>query len=155
MRKYFTGLAVMLFTASIGWSASHNGNYVTPIQGDIGVFAKNAATSVEKPVSLAKTGEWLLVMEVKGDRIKVRDMKGMIGWVQRAEVREVASAEYMTFKSAEVYSYLDNPAPLYIIDATDPENNPIKLERSFSRELRENIDQPTVARILGVNKPAL
>jgi hypothetical protein len=155
MRKYILVLAVIGVAAAGGWSASHTSNYVTPIKADIGVFAKSSMTSPEDPLFVAKTGQWLFVMETRGDRLRVRDMKGNIGWIDKAAVREVASAEYMTFKSAEVLSYLDNPAPLYILDATDPGNNPLKLERSFARELRENIDRPTVTRILGMDKPAL
>ena len=152
MRSCLIGSALLLFSVTSGWTVSPINKYVTPLKADIQVFARNSMTS---PVFTVKTGEWLLVMETKGDRLKVRDSKGNIGWIDKASAREVTPGESMTFENADVYSYLDNPAPVYILDATDPLNNSIKLKRSFANELRENIDRPTVDRIFGAYKPMM
>ena len=152
MRSYLVGLAAILFGVTSGWTVSPSNKYVTPLKADIEAFAKNSVTS---SVFTVKTGEWLLVMETKGDRLKVKDSNGNIGWIDKSSVREATSREYMTFEGADVHAYLDNPAPVYILDAADPSKNPIKLERSFARELRENIDRPTVDRIFGAYKPMM
>ena len=155
MRTFIMGAAILLFGAAGVWSAARHDMYVTPSKADIKAFAKKAATAQEKPVFTAKTGEWLLVLETRGDRLKVRDSQGNTGWINKASVRERTPSESMTFENANVYSYLDNPAPIYIIDANNPSGAPIKLERSFAREMRENIDRPTANRILGINRPRL
>jgi hypothetical protein len=50
------------------------------------------------------------------------------------------------FDDAEVIGYLDNPTPVYIIDADNPNADPIKLDRSFADALRENVDRETIER---------
>jgi hypothetical protein len=50
------------------------------------------------------------------------------------------------FDNADVIGYLDNPTPVYIIDAEDPNSDPINLTRSFKDALRVNVDQETIER---------
>ena len=50
------------------------------------------------------------------------------------------------FDDAEVIGYLDNPTPVYIIDADNKDATPIKLDRSFADALRQDVDRETVER---------
>lgn len=49
------------------------------------------------------------------------------------------------FDGTDVYGYLDNPSASFIVDADDPEAEPIYLDRSFRDALRDNMDKETFA----------
>lgn len=51
------------------------------------------------------------------------------------------------FEDAEVLGYLDNPTPVYIIDSDNINGDPIKLDRSFAEEIKENVDRETLERL--------
>jgi hypothetical protein len=77
---------------------------------------------------------------------KVRTPDGTVGWVEKQLVVATGKSKTFIFEGADVFGYLDNPTPVYIIDADDPNANPISLDRSFSDALRENVDRETVER---------
>ena len=56
-----------------------------------------------------------MVLGSKGDEYKVSDGKGDVGWIDKASVKEVGPSETVTFGNADVYGYLDNPTPIYIL----------------------------------------
>jgi hypothetical protein len=77
---------------------------------------------------------------------KVKTPSGEVGWVEQRLVAIVGKSKTFVFDDAEVIGYLDNPTPVYIIDADNPNSDPIKLDRSFADALRENVDRETVER---------
>lgn len=149
MRILLFSVAIMLLTVASAWSDSRQDRYVTPIKNGVGVFANNPMSAGEKPVYTADTGNWLMVMESKGDMLKVTDMHGKVGWIQKASVKLTTPNESMKFSGADVLGYLDNPTPIMILDAANPVGSSIALDRSFSDELKENVDKITIDRIVG------
>jgi hypothetical protein len=149
MRILLYGLSVILLNVASAWSVSHTDLYVTPIKNDIAVFAHNPQSTGERPVFLVGTGDWLKVLESTGDMYRVSDMKGNIGWIGKTSVKQAASGETLTFGDAGVFAYLDNPTPVYILDASNPLDKSILLDRSFSEEIRDNVDRMTIERIVG------
>ena len=77
------------------------------------------------------------------------EFSGKRGWVDKGSVVAVGKSKTFVFDNADVIGYLDNPTPVYIIDADDPNANPITLDRSFKDALRENVDRETVERQVG------
>jgi hypothetical protein len=88
----------------------------------------------------------LEVVQTGRDSYKVR-VQGQTGWIEkRMAVASAKGSKSYTFDDAEVIGYLDNPTPVYIIDADDKESEHIKLDRSFAEALRENVDEETIER---------
>lgn len=151
MRILLYSISVILLSVASAWSVSHQERYVIPIKNDVAIFAHNPINAGEQPVFVAGTGDWLMVLESTGDMYKVSDMKGNIGWIGKISVKQAASNETLTFGDATVLAYLDNPTPVYILDATNPLDKSIMPDRSFSAEIRENVDRMTIERIVGGN----
>lgn len=120
--------------------------WVQPTKDNVGIYKNRTRELYEKPVLSANINDRLQVLQSKGDHYKVR-VAGQVGWVEKRLVAATAkgSRTYL-FEDAEVIGYLDNPTPVYIIDADDKDRDPIKLDRSFAEALRENVDQETVER---------
>lgn len=149
MRILLYGLSVIVLSVASAWSVSRQDLYVIPVRNDVAVFANNPVNTGEKPAFLAGTDDWLMVLDTRGDLYKVSDMKGNIGWIGKTSVKQAASGETLTFGDARVLAYLDNPTPVYILDASNPLDKSILLDRSFSAEIRENVDRMTIERIVG------
>jgi hypothetical protein len=119
--------------------------YVQATKGDVGIYKNEVRELYEKPLFTVGTDDRLLVVESrsKAYRVKVGDK---VGWVEKRLV--VSSGKNKTFvmSDQEVIGYLDNPTPVYIMDGLGPNEDPIKLERSFSDALHENVDKETVER---------
>jgi hypothetical protein len=77
---------------------------------------------------------------------KVQKGDGTVGWIEKRLVQTTGKSKTFVFDDAEVIGYLDNPTPVYIIDADNPNADPIKLDRSFADALRENVDRETIER---------
>jgi hypothetical protein len=111
----------------------------------VGVFKNEIREVYEKPLFTVSADDRLLVLDrkAKSSRVKLGDK---IGWIENRLV--VSSGKNKTFvmSDQEVIGYLDNPTPVYIMDGLGPNEDPIKLERSFSDALRENVDKETVER---------
>lgn len=119
--------------------------YVQPKKGNVGIY-KNETRSVNES-AIAKVGlnDRLKVLQSKRNHYRVRADDGTTGWVEKRLVASAAGKSFM-FDDAEVIGYLDNPTPVYIIDADSKDATPIKLDRSFAEALRENVDRESVER---------
>lgn len=120
--------------------------WVQPQKESVGVYENQIRKTYEEPIATASTSDRLEVLGEERNHYKVR-YNNQTGWVEKRLVAAVAqgSKSYM-FDDAEVIGYLDNPTPVYIIDADDRERDPIKLDRSFAEALRENVDRETLER---------
>jgi hypothetical protein len=76
----------------------------------------------------------------------VRNGNGKIGWIEKKRVEKVGASKRFVFNNTDVHGYLDDPSPIYIIDADNPGNVALKLDRSFNDALRENTDKYTFER---------
>ena len=149
MRILLYSVLAILLGVAIAGSAPRQGLYVIPLHNDIAVFTHSSRTTGEGPAFVAGTGDWLMVIDAVAGMYEVTDLKGNIGWVDKSLVKQTATGEALTFNDASVLAYLDNPTPVYILDASNPYENSILMERSFSRELSANVDMETVQRIVG------
>jgi hypothetical protein len=150
MRSLGDAVVLVLMIAGVAVSADR---YVVPVKNDIPVYEHNPWTKGESPVFLAGTNDWLMEMGSRGMMIRVSDLKGNTGWIDRSSVKQASIGTSLSFGDAAVLAYLDNPSPVYILDAANPFEKSILLDRSFSREMGENIDRETIERIVGVNAP--
>ncbi|MBN1981753.1 MAG: SH3 domain-containing protein [Chitinivibrionales bacterium] len=131
-------LMVTLYT----FTYSAGAKFVQPKSSGVSVYAKE-----NRDQAIAEVGvdDRLQVLSSSKDLYKIKTPSGTVGWVEKKLVAEASGKAYM-FDDAEVVGYLDNPTPVYIIDADNKEGVPIKLERSFADALKENVDRETLAR---------
>ncbi|MBD3421016.1 MAG: hypothetical protein GF398_12925 [Chitinivibrionales bacterium] len=136
-------LAVCLFAAS---SLGQSAKWVQPTKNDVGVYKNQKRELYEQPIMKVGTNARMQVLKSTRNHYRVK-VNGETGWVEKRMVAAAAkSSKTYLFEDAEVIGYLDNPTPVYIIDADDQDKDPIKLDRSFAEALRENVDRETVER---------
>jgi len=153
MRIFIYSIVALLLSSIVAGSVPYQDRFVIPVANGTAVFANNPKGSDEQPAFTAGIADRLMVLDAKGDAYRVSDLKGNFGWVDKGLVRMIHPSEQMVFGDASIQGYLDNPVPVYIMDADDPSGKPLTLERSFAAEMRENIDRMTVERIVGEDLP--
>lgn len=146
MKLRFLSIFIIVLTASFAFAQKDLKKYVTPTKEDVGAFKNEVRELYEKPVFTVGTSDRLLVLETGKQSYKVQKNDGTSGWVEKRLVVTTGKSKSFVFDDAEVIGYLDNPTPVYIIDADNPNADPIKLDRSFADALRENVDRETIER---------
>jgi hypothetical protein len=141
-------IAVSLFIAVITASifAKDDQKFVTPTKDEVGIYKNDVREVYEKPIAIVGLNDRLTFLGKSKQNLKVKAPSGEIGWVDQKLVVMTNKSKTFVFDDAEVIGYLDNPTPVYIIDADNPNADPIKLDRSFADALRENVDRETVER---------
>jgi len=119
--------------------------FVQPTKNDVGVYSNEVRDKFEEAKFTVKIDDRLQVLTTGRDAYKIRDPQGRVGWIEKRLVATTSGKKFM-FDDAEVIGYLDNPTPVYIIDADSKGATPIKLDRSFAEALRQNVDKETVER---------
>jgi len=143
MRSTLLFLALVIFSASVSYAQAPK--FVQPNKNDVGLY-KNETRSVNETAILeVGLNDRLKVLRAGRDHYQVQTDDGKVGWIEKRLVA-AASGKSFLFNDAEVIGYLDNPTPVYIIDADSKDATPIKLDRSFAEALRENVDRETVER---------
>ncbi len=145
-------VAILVSVLAVGGAASKD-RFVAPLANSTPVYADNHGSRDSVLAFTVGTGDRLMVLGEKKDVMKVSDLKGNIGWINKAMVKQVAPNEALSFGDQKILAYLDNPEPVYILDANGAPESSISLERSFSQELTENVDRMTIERIIGENLP--
>lgn len=119
--------------------------YIQP-KNDAGIYANQTRLVYEEAIAQVTPDSRLLVIDEKGGFYQVKTEIGQTGWIEKRLVINLGKSKTFKFDQAEVVGYLDNPTPVYIIDAEDPNGERIYLDRSFKDEMRVNVDQATIAR---------
>lgn len=122
---------------------------------DTKVYQNQVRQLYEKPIYTAKANEYMEVQETTKDLYKVKLANGKIGWVEKRLVipaKDKRQVNY-TFDAAEVQGWLDNPQAVYILDMTDPNFKPIKLDKSFADKIEENVDRENSEEMHGMYRP--
>jgi hypothetical protein len=146
MRLKSVVLIVLTMAVGIAFAQKNAEKYVTPTANDVGVFKNEIRELYEKPLFTVGTNDRLLILSTARNHYKIQKADGETGWVEKRMVVTTGKSKTFVFDDAEVIGYLDNPTPVYIIDADNPNADPIKLDRSFADALRENVDRETVER---------
>jgi hypothetical protein len=137
------GVFIAVMTASV---FAQKDKMVTPTKDEVGVYKNDVREVYEKPITTVGLNDRLVVVGKSKQNLKVKLASGEVGWVDQKLVVATGKSKTFVFDDAEVIGYLDNPTPVYIIDADNPNADPIKLDRSFADALRENVDRETVER---------
>jgi hypothetical protein len=141
-------IALGLFVAvmAAGVFAKEDQKLATPTKDEVGVYKNDVREVYEKPITTVGLSDKLTILSKSKQNYKVKTPSGDVGWVEQRLVVLTGKSKTFVFDDAEVIGYLDNPTPVYIIDADNPNADPIKLDRSFADALRENVDRETVER---------
>jgi hypothetical protein len=137
---------VLALAFGVAFAQKNAEKYVTPTSNDVGVFKNEIREVYEKPIFTVGTNDRLLILSAARNHYKVQKANGETGWIEKRLVVTTGKSKTFVFDDAEIVGYLDNPTPVYIIDADNPNADPIKLDRSFAEALRENVDRETVER---------
>jgi len=146
MRLKFIPLVLIALVATGAFAQKDAKKYVTPTKEDVGAFKNEVRELYEKPLFTVGSNDRLLILETGKQSYKIQKGDGGTGWVEKRLVVTTGKSKSFVFDDAEVIGYLDNPTPVYIIDADNPNADPIKLDRSFADALRENVDRETIER---------
>jgi hypothetical protein len=144
LRIAFGLLVAAAVTAGV--FAKDDQKFVTPTKDEVGVYKNDVREVYEKPIATVGMNDRLNILGASKQNYKVKTPGGEVGWVEKRLVVVTGKSKTFVFDDAEVIGYLDNPTPVYIIDADNPNADPIKLDRSFADALRENVDRETVER---------
>ena len=125
--------------------AQRSPKFVQPKKNNVGIYQNETRSINETAIVTVGLNDRLKVVKTSRNNYKVKTDDGTTGWIEKRLVA-AASGKSFLFDDAEVIGYLDNPTPVYIIDADSKDATPIKLDRSFAEALRENVDRETVER---------
>lgn len=141
-------LAIMLvvLVSSTSIFAQKNAHFVQPKQDDAALYKNRVRKAYEKSIATVSSKERLKVLKKQSGFYQVRTSDGTIGWIEASLVANASGKSFM-FDDANVTGYLDDPTPIFIIDADNRDGTPIKLERSFAEALTENLDRETIERL--------
>lgn len=138
-------LALGTLAAVVG--AVSGERYVVTTQDNVGLYEHQTRKLFERPVVKVDKNDQLAVVAENKRHTQVRTRNGSTGWIENRLIQS-KSARSFVFEDAQVQGYLDNPQSVYLLDATDPESEMLRLDRSFKDNLSENIDKETVNRIV-------
>ena len=118
-----------------------------PTGDNVGVYKNEVRRLFESPLFTVSTNDRLLVIENKGDRCLVQDPEGRKGWVDtKLCVPAPRGSRLSGFNPAVVTAdWGAHGFGLVTGDSPSPDDT-IVLSRSFSRELRVNMDQEEAQR---------
>ncbi|MBD3390997.1 MAG: hypothetical protein GF418_03015 [Chitinivibrionales bacterium] len=142
--RLITGLVMVLVLFSTV-AFGQKSKFVQPTKNNVGIYENEVRRVNEQAKFKVGVEERLQVMQTKRNHYKVKTADGDVGWIEKRFVVATSGKKFM-FDDAEVIGYLDNPTPVYIIDADSKDATPIKLDRSFADALRQNVDRETVER---------
>ena len=143
MKKFLIMIAVAV--AAITGTTSAAQKYVQPT-ADVGIYKNEVRAVNEQAITTVGVKDRLTVIKEGKNAYQVKTSNGSAtGWVEK-RLCVSASGKSFAFDDAEVIGYLDNPTPIYIIDADNKDATPIKLDRSFAEAVKSNVDRETVER---------
>ncbi len=141
-------IAGLILCVAVVAVAQDGQSYVSAKKRGTKVYENEVRKLNEQAIFEVGPDDRLSILETGRNGYRV-DFNGQRGWVEKNAVVKVGKSKTFVFDNADVIGYLDNPTPVYIIDADDPNANPITLDRSFKDALRENVDRETVERQVG------
>lgn len=121
--------------------------YVIPKKNRVKIYENRIRRLNESSIFEVNNSSRLRVLYEKKNSFKIQDEEGRIGWVGKRFVVSLKDPTLFKFDPADVIGYIDNPSPVGIFDATDPEETQIKLERSFKEQLKRNVDREMLQRV--------
>ncbi|MBD3315139.1 MAG: hypothetical protein GF344_05085 [Chitinivibrionales bacterium] len=140
-----THTIVFAVLVSVTLVTAQNAKFVQPTKNNVGVYKEEIRKPFAEAMVTVGVDDRLQVLEQGRNHYQVQTPGGKIGWVEKRLVAATSGRQFQ-FEDAEVIGYLDNPTPVYIIDANAQDATPIKLDRSFADALRENVDRESIER---------
>ena len=128
--------------------ANSSSKYVVPFADNTAIFSNETRQLYEKPISKVGPQDYLQVLKENERSLLVSDSKGNTGWIERRLVHVASIRARLSFGDASVEAYLNAVQPIYLIDMTNPEDIPLKLDRSFRSSLSVNVDKEEIARMV-------
>ncbi len=112
----------------------------------MGIYKDKTHGATDQPLYTVGTEDRLVLVKTEGDYDRVANVDGVTGWVDKKFLVAMGVKNTFSFENTDVLGYIDNPTPVYILDADDPNAEKITLDRSFKDALRDNVDKLTIER---------
>jgi len=142
MRSINIIITIVLICSSLAFG--RDPKFVQP-KSNASIYKNETRAVNETSIAQVGVNERLKVLKTKRNHYQVKTADGTVGWIEKRLVASAHGKSFL-FDDAEVIGYLDNPTPVYIIDADSKDATPIKLDRSFAEALRENVDREGIER---------
>lgn len=121
--------------------------YVLPLDEQIGAYEQPGLENA--PAFVLAGNDRLMVLKRKGGALQIRDSRGRVGWVDRRKVVDARHNVMEFVRSTKIVSTFEEPEAIYLLDAQNPVDIPVRISRSFAEELRDNIDRESAMKIVG------
>ena len=145
IRLTFFGFTVIA-TVLQGTAASGS-RIVIPVRDHVGIYRNETRKVFESPLFTVGTKDRLQVLEKGTRHCKIIDADKREGWIENRLCATAPGSRLLTFDPAIIDQYVDNKSAIIIFDGLPPEEDHIRLDRSFKEALGENIDRETVGRM--------
>jgi len=129
--------------------ASSRDMFVIPNHDNSGIYEHKIRVLSERPVFYAGTKDRLQIIASEDRFYRVKTADGREGWIEQNICSKAINGTRFMFEPADVYSHMENPVDIFILDVKDPTNMYIELKRSFKDEVRENVDKEFIERLAG------
>jgi hypothetical protein len=145
MFKFRFFMIVILGAVSL-WAGETTRTFIRPTQDNVQIFSYKSHSESDHPLFTASKEDRLILITSEKGYYKVKNVDGLIGWISKNFATEMQVTNKFSFEDADIMGYIDNPEPVYILDADDPNAEKIHLDRSFKSDLEDHTDRNTFER---------
>jgi hypothetical protein len=145
IRTALVGIAVI--GTILQGAAAPKSRIVIPVRDHVGIYRNETRKVFESPLFTVGPKDRLQVIANGQRSSKVTDTENREGWIENRLCVTAPGSKLFTFDPAEIKEYLDVKNTIHILDGLPPEEQPIRLDRSFKEALSENVDRETVGRM--------
>lgn len=121
--------------------------FVVPISKSINAYPNEVRKLNEKPIFKMLIDERYLVLKDSNTHTKIKNQEGNIGWVEKRLIKTIRASSGFIFEKELIESYMETPSPIKINGDIDSYDTLIIEERSFSEDIKVNVDRETIARM--------
>lgn len=140
-------IMIIMAISLVAVEAGNQQRYVIPVKNKARVYENMPRKVNESALFSLGQSDRAIVLEEKEDALKIEDLQGRTGWVERRLVRSVSAGIQFVFGNEKILGYLDDPTPIYVLGTNRPGDHGILLDRSFRNELATNVDRSTLERV--------
>jgi len=122
-------------------------SYVLTTKDNSPVYLNYTRVLFEEPLFKVDRNKIFQVIAQKGEKYKVVDEKGRGGWIEKSFCVKTQVGKKFEFESANVNGFNDIHGFAFISGSLENGEIPLRLERSFKDELKENVDKEKIKRV--------
>lgn len=138
---------ITLLSISYSIEMGNSTQFVMPLKKDIKVYSNKIRDLNEDFIFKMNIDNRYLIIESTDQYLKIKDYDGKTGWVERRLIKKVKASSGFIFGNKLVEGYEVTPAASLIWGDLTWKDTLVLPERSFSDNIKVNIDRETIARM--------